>query len=95
MLLTSCTRSRVYYVRNYRGRARERASCFTRRENEAGTGGGQRRERIEPSRLRTTLIAPNLYTRRIPWDLFSYCRDLKITREMTNTQRRFIKSALI
>lgn len=32
MLLTSCTRSRVYYVRNYRGRIW--ASCFIRRENE-------------------------------------------------------------
>jgi len=61
MLLTSCTRSRVYYVRNYRGREHEaRASCFIRRENEAGTDGGQRRERIESDRLRIALIALNL-----------------------------------
>lgn len=30
-----------------RERARARASCFIRRENEVGTDGGQRRERIE------------------------------------------------
>lgn len=32
-----------------RERARARASYFIRRENEAGTDGGQRRERIESS----------------------------------------------
>lgn len=34
-----------------RERARARASCFIRCENEAGTDGGQRRERIESGRL--------------------------------------------
>lgn len=88
MLLTSCTRSRVYYVRNYHGREKERESPRARlvspaAKNEAGTGrGGQRHERIEIE-PRTALIAPNLYARRIPWDLFSYRRDLKITRETT------------
>jgi len=43
-----------------RERARARASCFIRRENEAGTVGGQRRERIESGRLRVALIALNL-----------------------------------
>jgi len=55
MLLTSCTRSRVYYVRNYRGREHEaRASCFIRRENEAGTDGGQRTwtDRVGPATSR-------------------------------------------
>lgn len=43
-----------------RERARARASCFIRRENEAGTDGGQRRERIESGWLRVALIALNL-----------------------------------
>lgn len=43
-----------------RERARARPSCFIRRENEAGTDGGQRRERIEWGRLRVSLIALNL-----------------------------------
>lgn len=43
-----------------RERARARASCFVRRENEAGTGVGQRRERIESCQLRVALIALNL-----------------------------------
>ncbi|KYM79984.1 hypothetical protein ALC53_09510 [Atta colombica] len=43
-----------------RERARARASCFIRCENEAGTDGGQRRERIESGRLQVALIALNL-----------------------------------